>query len=69
MRNGWENPIGIGPFEIRRKLREAAAGADAFRRDMAFRMLRALDDRGSLLYLRRQPGDVGERARRELLLR
>jgi hypothetical protein len=67
MRNGWEHPLGIGQFGIRAKLREAATGTDAFRRDMAFRMIRSVDDRGALLWLRRQPGDAGERARRELL--
>ena len=34
---------------------------------MAFRMLRAFDDRGSLLWLRRQGGEAAERARRELV--
>lgn len=67
LKNGWENPLGIGPHEIRARIREAAMSNDAYRREMAFRILRSLNDRGSLLYLRRQPGETGERARRELL--
>jgi hypothetical protein len=66
LKGGWDHPLGIGPFEIRAKLREAAQGSDANRREMAFRMLRTLNDRGSLLWLRRQGGDAGERARIEL---
>jgi HEAT repeat protein len=67
IKNGWESPIGIGPFEIRAALREAARGGDRFRSDMSFKMFRALNDRGSLLWLRRQTGDAAERARRELV--
>jgi hypothetical protein len=67
IKNGWESPLGLGPFEIRAELRQAAAGPDAFKRDTAFKMLRSLNDRGSLLWLRRQPGETGERARRELI--
>lgn len=67
IKNGWENPIGIGPFEIRAALRETANGSDAFRSDMSFRMFRSLNDRGSLLWLRRQTGTAAERARRELV--
>jgi HEAT repeat protein len=67
IRNGWEHPLGIGPHEVRARIREAASGADASRREQAFRMLKSLNDRGSLLYLRRQPGEVGEQARRALL--
>ncbi len=69
LRAGWESAMGIGPNEIRAKLREAALGSDAYRRDQAFRALRALNDRGSLLSLRRQTRnpEAAERARRELL--
>ncbi len=67
IKNGWESPIGIGPFEIRAALREAAQSPDHFRSDMAFKMFRALNDRGSLLWLRRQTGEAAEHARRELV--
>jgi hypothetical protein len=68
LKAGWEDsPLGIGRFEIRQVLRQAALGSDAFRSDMAFRILRSLSDRGSLLWLRRQNGDAAERARRELV--
>ncbi len=67
IKTGWESPIGIGPFEIRAALREAANGSDAFRSDMSFKMFRSLNDRGSLLWLRRQTGPAAERARRELV--
>jgi HEAT repeat protein len=69
LRAGWEAAPGIGPYEVRAELRAAAMGTDAARRDQAFRALRALNDRGSLLALRRQTRvpDAAERARRELL--
>jgi HEAT repeat protein len=69
LRSGWESAIGVTPTEIRAKLREAALGTDAFRRDQSYRALRALSDRGSLLALRRQTRnpEAAERARRELL--
>lgn len=69
LRAGWEAAPGIGPYEVRAELRSAALGADAGRRDQAFRALRALNDRGSLLSLRRQTRvpEAAERARRELL--
>jgi HEAT repeat protein len=69
LRAGWETAPGIGPYEVRAELRRAALGTDAYRRDQAFRALRALNDRGSLLALRRQTRvpDAAERARRELL--
>ncbi len=69
LRSGWESALGIGPIAIRQQLRQAAEGSDAYRQDMAFRALRALNDRGSLLALRRQSrsASAAERARRELL--
>ncbi len=69
LRAGWESAIGLGPHEVRAKLREAALGTDAYRRDQGLRALRSLSDRGSLLSLRRQTRnpDAAERARRELL--
>ncbi len=67
LRAGWDHPIGIGAFAVRDKLRRQAQSADAAQRDMAFKILRTLNDRGSLLYLRRQSGDSGETARRILL--
>ena len=69
LRAGWENALGLGPHEVRAKLREAALGTDEYRRDRAFQALRALNDRGSLLSLRRQTRNpaAAERARRELL--
>jgi HEAT repeat protein len=69
LRAGWEAAPGIGPYEVRAELRSAALGTDAARREQAFRALRALNDRGSLLALRRQTRvpEAAERARRELL--
>ncbi len=69
LRAGWEAAPGIGPYEVRAELRRAALGSDARSRDQAFRALRALNDRGSLLSLRRQTRvpEAAERARRELL--
>ncbi len=69
LRSGWESAIGVGPHVINTQLREAAMGSDSFRQDMAFKALRALNDRGSLLSLRRQNRSpaAAERARHELL--
>jgi HEAT repeat protein len=69
LRSGWDSAMGIGPHEIRATLRASTMGTDAFRRDQAFRALRSLNDRGSLLALRRQTRstEAAERARRELL--
>jgi HEAT repeat protein len=69
LRSGWEHVLGIGPYEIRSLLRETALGTDSRRRDMAFRALRLLNDRGSLLSLRRQTRvpEAAERARQELV--
>jgi HEAT repeat protein len=68
VRQGWEdNVLGIGRFAARQRLREAAQGADEFRREMAFRMIRALNDKGSLLALRRGTGPAAERARQLLV--
>ncbi len=67
IRNGWENAIGIGPYAIRARLREAAAGSEPARSEAAFWMLHQLSDRGSLLFLRRGTGPGADRARRELL--
>jgi len=69
LKNGWESAMGIGAYQIRTLLREAALGSDRARQDMAFKALRALNDRGSLMALRRQTRApaAAERARREIL--
>ena len=67
IRAGWDHPLGISPYAVREKIRQAASGSDAAARDVAFKLLRSLNDRGSLLFLRRQPGETGETARRVLL--
>lgn len=69
LRSGWESAIGLQPTEVRALLREAAMGTDAQRQDMALFALRALNDRGSLLALKRQTRNpaAAERARRELV--
>lgn len=67
IRAGWDHPLGITPYAVREKIRQQAAGSDAAARDVAFKILRSLNDRGSLLYLRRQQGEVSEMARRVLL--
>ncbi|MDP3275834.1 MAG: hypothetical protein Q8Q09_11600 [Deltaproteobacteria bacterium] len=67
IKSGWEHPLGITPYQARDRIRRAAMGEDASQRDAAFRMLRGLNDRGSLLYLRRQTGVAADTARRMLL--
>jgi hypothetical protein len=61
--------MGVSAYDVRRLMREAALGNDAFRRDMAFRGFRVLLDRGSLHALRRQTRApaASERARHELM--
>ncbi len=69
LRAGWDSPIGAGALEVRRLLRETALGSDPGRRVVAFSILRALADRGSLHALQRQTANpaASELARRELL--
>lgn len=67
IRSGWDHPLGISPYAVREKIRRAAQSADANERDVAFKILRTLNDRGSLLYLRRQQGAPAEQARRLLV--
>lgn len=67
LKAGWDHPIGISAYSVRAKLREAAQGNDPARRATALRIFRSLNDRGSLLFLRRQTGDGAEAARRALL--
>ena len=68
LRSGWDNAMGASALDVRRLMREAAFGGDAYKRDMAFRGFRVLLDRGSLHSLRRQTRmpEASERARREL---
>lgn len=68
LRSGWDNAMGASALDVRRLMREAALGSDAYKRDMAFRGFRVLLDRGSLHSLRRQTRvpEASERARREL---
>lgn len=68
LKSGWENAQGMTAFEIRTALRDAALGDNAERRDLAFRALRFITDRGTLHSLRRQTRNpaAAERARREL---
>ncbi len=68
LRSGWDNAMGASALDVRRFMREAALGSDAYKRDMAFRGFRVLLDRGSLHSLRRQTRstEASERARREL---
>lgn len=68
LRSGWESAVGASAYDVRRLLRDAALGGDAYKRDMAFRAFRILLDRGSLHALRRQTAnaEAAERARREL---
>lgn len=68
LRSGWDNAMGASALDVRRLMREAALGSDAYKRDMAFRGFRVLLDRGSLHSLRRQTrsAEAAERARREL---
>jgi HEAT repeat protein len=67
LKSGWDHPLGISAYAVRAKLREAVMGTDAARRETALRAFRSLNDRGSLLFLRRQTGDGAELARRALL--
>ncbi|TAK19078.1 MAG: HEAT repeat domain-containing protein [Myxococcaceae bacterium] len=69
LKSGWDNAMGVSAYDVRRLMREAALGNDAFRRDMAFRGFRVLLDRGSLHALRRQTRvpAASERARHELM--
>lgn len=69
LKSGWENAQGMTAFEIRLALRDAALGDNAERRDLAFRALRIISDRGTLHALRRQTQNpaAAERARRELM--
>jgi HEAT repeat protein len=67
IKSGWDHPLGITPYEARERLRRAAMGSDAAARDTAFRLFRSLNDRGSLLFIRRQGGEPAEQARRLLL--
>ena len=67
IKSGWDHPLGITPYEVRERLRRAAMGSDAASRDTAFRLFRSLNDRGSLLFIRRQGGEPAEQARRLLL--
>jgi HEAT repeat protein len=64
---GWDHPLGITPYDARARLRRAATGSDAAARETAFKMFRSLNDRGSLLFVRRQGGEPAEQARRILL--
>lgn len=68
LKSGWENAQGMTAFEVRTALRDAALGDNADRRDLAFRALRFIGDRGTLHALRRQTRNpaAAERARREL---
>jgi HEAT repeat protein len=69
LRSGWDNAMGVSAYDVRRLMREAALGNDAYRRDMAFRGFKVLLDRGSLHSLRRQTRvtEASERARHELM--
>ena len=69
LRSGWDNAMGVSAYDVRRLMREAALGTDAYRRDMAFRGFKVLLDRGSLHALRRQTrvAEASERARHELM--
>jgi HEAT repeat protein len=67
LRSGWDHPLGVSSYVVREKIRQQAMSSDAAQRDVAFKILRSLNDRGSLLFLRRQQGEVGEQARRVLL--
>lgn len=68
LKSGWENAQGMTAFEIRSALRDVALGTNAERRDLAFRALKLIGDRGTLHALRRQTRNpaAAERARREL---
>jgi HEAT repeat protein len=67
IRSGWDHPTGITPYAVRDRIRRQAQGSDVAQRDVAFKILRSLNDRGSLLFLRRGTGESAEIARRVLL--
>lgn len=69
LKSGWENAQGMTAFEVRTTLRDIALGDNAERRELAFRALRIISDRGTLHALRRQTRNpaAAERARRELM--